>query len=152
MRRFPTPVLGALVVTALAAACSRGDVNDGAEYCGLLAEQLTVLDAPIGSELDIAPRTSVFVLLRDNAPLDVEEDWQEMVALLEAAATVDVADPAAVIEVQEQALSTQAAAQAIVDHAARLCGITLPAVGQLPASGVTISVPETTVPAPAATG
>ncbi len=139
--------VGALALT-VGASCSRGDVNDGGEYCALLGDQLPVLEAPIASELDIAPHISTFVLLRDNAPLDVEGDWQEMVDLTTAAAEVDLTDQGSVVDIQSQAYSTAKAAEAIVGHAARLCGLTLPAVGQLPTPAVTISVPD---PAPADT-
>lgn len=145
MRRTTTLPLGALVLLLVVAACSRGKVNDGGRYCALLGEQLPVLESPIASELDIAPHVSTYVLLRDNAPLDVEEDWQEMIDLANAAAEVDLTDQGAVVDVQAQAFSTAEAAEAIVGHAARLCGLTLPAVGQLPAPDVTISVPEVTV-------
>jgi hypothetical protein len=151
MHRGLPAVAGALVAMAGLAGCTRGKVNDAARYCEALTEQRPAFDSALLTPLDIAPRITVYQQLHDEAPLEVQPDWQAVIDLLNAAANVDLGDQAAVTKVTDQAYSTARAAQSIVDHAARVCGITLPAVGQLPTPGTVISIPEVTTTTAAAT-
>lgn len=129
--------------------CTRGRVNDAGVYCDALRTNEPLLLAEITNELDIAPRVSLYEVLRDGAPLEIEEDWQEVIDLVNAAASVDLTDQAAVLAVQDQAFSTARSAQAIVEQAQRVCGITLPAVGQLaPAASTIVPPPPTTTTNP----
>ncbi len=148
MRPGPVVVAVALALgsTGGLAACSDGDVNDGGVYCAALIAAEPTLNTEIVAELDIAARIELYEQLHDQAPLAVEDEWEQVIDLLRAAATVDLADSTAVSAVADQAISTTRAAQAIVDHAATLCGVTLPAVGQLPPAAATISIPTTTLP------
>ena len=139
-------LLGASVALVGVAGCTRGHTNDASAYCEELKTAGDALAADIGNTLDIAPRVSLYERLRDISPLEVEEDWQAVIDLVNAAATVDLTDQVAVVAVQDQAFATARSAQAIVDEARALCGIELPAVGQLAPSASVIAVPETTTP------
>lgn len=141
------PVVVLVVVTLAlgSGGCSDGEVRDGGVYCAALQAAEPTLDADVTSELDITARIALYQQLHDQAPLAVEDEWQQVVDLLTAASTVDLTDQSAVAALSDQAFSTTKAAASIVDHAASLCGISLPAVGRLAPPTSTIEVPATTL-------
>jgi hypothetical protein len=137
---------GCLVVALLVAAtgCSRGTVNDAGAYCAELQAELAVIDAPIASSAGVTALVTIYQALHDDAPLTIQDDWQQVIDLVNAAAAVDVGDTEAVADLDDQAFSTAAAADRIATHAAQTCGITMPRPGALAAPSSTIEVPPET--------
>lgn len=140
----PALAVALTVTVAGLAGCSSGKVHDAGVYCAALRDDEASIGAPITAEPEIAQRIELFRQLQSKAPLAVEDQWKEVVDLLQAAATVDLTDKAAVAALSDKAFSTTKAAAKIGDHAQKVCGIALPPIGLPVPPSVTIEPPAAT--------
>ena len=135
-----TVVLIAVVATCAVAACSSDEPPATAgQYCATVSASLAQLNAPaITDSAEIEQTAELYRTITSIAPLAVQKEWQTMTSNVEAAASVDPSDPAAVQRIADMARSSQHAATSISDYTSKVCGLT-------------IGTPTATVPAVAAT-
>jgi hypothetical protein len=106
------------------------------QYCAMVGTNIEQLNAPaIVDSAGIEATSELYRSITAIAPLAVQPEWATMTSNVEAAATIDPADPASVQQLADMARSSQHAASTISDYTSKLCG-------------VTIGTPTTTLPAP----
>ncbi len=162
LRRAPrvvTTVTGVAMMVGALAACSGEPSRDTQDYCAALAEQQSLLVMPVATADDVAPAVDRYLDMARRAPLVVQEPWRRLAALMQAAATIDISDAAARLDVIQQAYETEGDADLIVTHAQTACAITIDISGTTTTTTTTVttttvaSVPvtEPTSTAPQAT-
>jgi hypothetical protein len=121
----------ALTVLLLGACASAPERSTGA-FCERLRAELPLLEGPLATPVDVAALVQRYEALAQVVPLSIQEEWDEVTALVVAAAEVDLADPVAVRALNEQAYATEQAARDVSAWAEERCGITLPVGGFAP--------------------
>lgn len=140
-------LLGAWAVAAgFLQACGGGDGRSLEGYCAELSREQAAMVLPVGSLDDIDATVGLYRRLAKRAPLAIQPQWTRLAALVQAAATVDINDPAARLTIIQRAYETERDANEIVAHAAERCGVALDVSGT-----TTTTLPPTTQPAPATT-
>jgi hypothetical protein len=137
-------VLLAAVTCCAVAACSSDTppATDG-QYCATVSTSLEQLNSPaIVDSLGIDEASKLYRSITSIAPLAVQKEWATMTSNVEAAATVDVSDPASMQRMADMARSSQQAATAISDYTSKLCGVTIGA----PTTTLAPVVADTTPP------
>jgi hypothetical protein len=145
-------VLLALVACGLAACGNESRSAEG--YCGEIAQHLESLNAPaIDDGADITAAIALYRRITSAAPAAIEPEWAQLLASLETASTVDIADPASIRLVADTARSTRPAATRIQQYTDRTCALHIadPPAATNPVTATTaVSVPP--APSPLDTG
>lgn len=131
--RLALAALGAaLVVTS----CSDGEDRSEGQYCTLVGDNLTVLNAPpLATVDDVAAVVETWKLVAAAAPLAIEPEWDALIATLETAATIDPADTAAVQALADRARANEQSANRIIDYTFKVCGATIGPVTPVSTTG-----------------
>lgn len=150
----------AAVVAALLSACGSGPERGTAEFCDQLRVQAAFLEGPLTTGADVDALVARYRELERFAPLAIEPSWDQLVVLVETAATVDPDDVDSVQRAVDAAYASELAASEVVEWAQRNCDLQLPGVGGVgtPATTTTTSTttttttPATTPPGPTTGG
>jgi len=129
------------------AGCGDGNPRSTERYCADLAEQADQLNVDLVTLDDAEQLVDRYERFAERAPVAVADAWRQLADLVQAAAAVDLDDPAARSVVVEQAASTERATTEIVEHALAVCGVTL-LTGPPPAATTTIDPASTTTVEP----
>lgn len=124
--------LAASAALMLIAGCASGPERSTGAFCERLRAEQPHLEGPLATPEDVQRLVELYRDLAALAPLAIQEEWDRITALVEAAASVDLGDPAAVDALREQAYATERAARDVSAWVADRCGITLPVGGVLP--------------------
>ena len=117
-------VLGALGLGA----CSRLTDDDKGRsadvYCGQVQLHLETLNAPdIDSAADVTQTIEIYRAITEAAPAAVEPEWQQLLANLETASTVDPEDPASLQLVADTARTSRPAATRVQQYTDQVCAL-----------------------------
>lgn len=145
-RALDVVVLMAIASSALVA-CNDGPSRATLDYCASLSEQQVLLVTPVATSNEVAPAVDRYLDMARRAPLVVQEPWRRLAALMQAAATIDISDAAARLDVIQQAYETKGDADFIVAHAQTTCAITIDISGTTTTTTTTV---ESTALAPVA--
>lgn len=145
LRRVPYVLVTVAIATSGLVSCSDDPSRDTLDYCASLAKQQALLVMPVATADDVAPAVDRYLDMARRAPLVVQEPWRRLAALMQAAATIDISNAAARLDVIQQAYETKSDADLIVTHAQATCAITIDI------SGTTTTTTSTTVAATAPT-
>ena len=149
LRRAPRVVTIIVITTGALMACNRGPSRETQDYCASLAEQQVLLVMSVATANDVSPAVDRYLDMARRAPLVVQEPWRRLAALMQAAATIDISDAAARLDVIQQAYETKADADLIVTHAQTTCSITIDTSGTTTTTTTTTaSTVATTTPTP----
>jgi hypothetical protein len=122
---------GAVAAAAISiAGCSSTPTRSGEVYCGELALNADALTIDITAGTQVAEVVALAQKLSSLAPVAVMDQWGRLATLIDTAATIDVADDVAKLELVQLAYETAGDARQIARHAQTVCGIDL-AVGGL---------------------
>jgi hypothetical protein len=122
MRSLALVALGAIV--SFAAACSDDGGRFAERYCSQVQLHLETLNAPqIDDGADISRTIDTYRSIAAAAPAAVEPEWQQLVASLETASTVDPADAASLQRVADTARSSRPAATRVQQYTERTCAL-----------------------------
>ena len=152
MRRLPV-LLGALLTLATAA-CGKDGGNTGEGYCTAIAENLEVLNSPdIDTADDIFATLSVYREVTAAAPVAIEPEWEQVLAGIETASTVDPDDPDSVQLAADTARRSKSAATRVQQYTQQLCALSIgdPPPVTNPVT-VTSTIPGPNTSAPPITG
>ena len=131
-------------------ACSDDKGRAAEGYCSQIARHIDSLNSPgIDDGADITRTIDVYRTITSAAPVAVEPEWQQLLASLETAATVDPADPASLQRVADTARSTRPAATRIQQYTQQTCAIAIadpPPVTNPVTATTTIPGPNTSAP------
>lgn len=146
-RRARTVAVAGMLASVLAAtASSCGDDTDrsNAAYCATVGEHLAVVATPaIATPADVTATIDAYRDIVSHAPAAIEPEWRQLVAALEAASTVDPADPDSVASVTDTALRTAPAAVRIQQFTQQTCNLAI-GTPPPPTNPVTATAPDTT--------
>lgn len=107
-------------------ACGSGDDRSAGRYCTAVGDHLADLNAPtLATQADIDTLLATWRSVARTAPLQVESEWNAVVANLETANTVDPADKASVQKAADTARATEKAASRIISYTYSVCGATI---------------------------
>lgn len=107
-------------------ACGSGDDRSAGRYCTAVGDHLADLNAPtLATQADIDTLLATWRSVARTAPLQVESEWNAVVANLETANTVDPADKASVQKAADTARATEKAASRIISYTYAVCGATI---------------------------
>jgi len=119
-------LVAAAALVSVAACSSDPPASTNGQYCAAVSANLEQINAPaIVDASDIQATANLYRTITSVAPLAVQKEWQTMTSNVEAAATVDPSDAAAVQRVSDMTRSSQQAAFAISDYTSKLCGVTI---------------------------
>lgn len=121
-----------LVALAAVSGCSNEPTRSTGAFCERLREEAALLEGPLDAPADVPVLVERYRALGQLAPLSIEEEWQQVTELVEAAATVDPGDAEAMRRLDEQAYATEQAARAVADWARERCQVELPIGGLTP--------------------
>ena len=129
MKHSTAAALFAFSAIALAigvAGCSSGSERSAGRYCTAVGDHLADLNAPsLATQADIDTMLATWRTVARTAPLQVEPEWNAVVANLETANTVDPADPASVQKAADTARAAEQAANRIISYTFSVCGATI---------------------------
>lgn len=121
MRR--TATLVGLATLSLAACGSDPMQRTEERYCTEVGDHLADLGSPsIASAADIERVLDAWRTVSRSAPIAVQAEWESVVEALEAASTVDPADPESVQAMADQARAAEPAANLIITYTFTKCG------------------------------
>lgn len=132
---------------AIVAGCDNAAPNKMQAYCDDVQNNLTALDAPsIATEQDIDATLALYRSIAKEAPVGVQPEWQELVASLETAATVNPTDQTSMQRAADKARSTQPAAIRIQQYTSHECGVDIGVVPTKtnPVTATTVGAATTT--------
>ena len=140
------PHLRAVLATGAAllvlASCDKGSRED--RFCERLAEEQALLARVPTDPDELDAFVERYQGLADIAPLAIEEQWQTVAELVEAAATEDRTDPAAADRLRDRAVAATRPIDEVRSYARTTCGVELRVAAP---SGASTTVPgATTVP------
>ena len=126
--RIAAPWLLATAIGGTLTSCGDDGVEADAErFCGeAKAQQSTILSPPMASEAELEATLEFFRLMGDLAPLEIEEQWSDLVLAMETASTVVPDDPSSVERAAIQAYATERSAYEIKLYLQRVCGVDIP--------------------------
>jgi prophage DNA circulation protein len=143
-----TSAAALLAISALAlgaVACSSGDGRSAGRYCTTVGDHLGELSSPaLTSQADIDAMLVTWRSVARTAPLQIEPEWDAVVANIETANTVDPADPTSVQRAADRARATEQAANRIIAYTFNVCGATIGKVA--PVKTTTTTTKTTTSP------
>jgi hypothetical protein len=148
LRRAPYVVTAIVVSTGALIACNGGPSRETQDYCASLAEQQVLLVMPVATANDVSPAVDRYLEMARRAPLVVQEPWRRLAALMQAAATIDISDATARLDVIQQAYETKADADLIVAHAQTTCSVTIDISGTTTTTTTTTASTIATTVAP----
>jgi hypothetical protein len=119
-------LLASASLFCIAACSSDPPASTNGQYCATVSANLERINTPaIIDAGDVESTANLYRTITSVAPLAVQKEWQTMTSNIEAASTVDPADPASVQRVADMTRSSQQAAFAISDYTSKLCGVTI---------------------------
>ncbi len=132
------------LAASLGAACSDDTDRSTAAYCAAVSEHLALVATPaIATPDDVTATIGAYRAIVSHAPAAIEPEWQQLVDALEAASSVDPADPASVAAVTDTALRTAPAAVRIQQFTQQTCTLDI-GTPPPPTNPVTATAPDTT--------
>ena len=137
------------------AACGDDSVqSDAQRFCGEATTRRDMIIAPpMSTEAELEATLDFYRLMGQLAPLAIAEQWNEIVAAMETAATVVPGDPDSEQQAALQAYATERAAYEVAVWLRRNCGVEIPIITIAPQEPIpartttTTVVGDTTVPA-----
>jgi hypothetical protein len=148
MARRSVPLSAAAVLLGLAA-CGDGGAGDAGRFCARVEAEQAALSGGIVTPLDASAAVTRYQELADLAPLAIRDEWAQLTAVVEAAATADVTDPAERDRLTELAYGSEQAARTVDQWVTERCGVRLrngPAITAPAGPGTTFAVPPTAAP------
>lgn len=142
-RAISVPAVG-IIAGSLLVACGGGPSRETKDYCPALAAQQSLLVLPISTVDDVTTMVDRYLAMARRAPLAVQDSWQRLARLMQAAATIDISDPAARLEVIQQAYETKRDADVIVAHAQATCNVTIDVSGTTTTTTVVVTTTTST--------
>ncbi len=143
-----------LLVIGLAAglvpACGGDDTveSDAERFCGeAIAQREMIVAPPLATEAELTATLDFYRLMGQLAPLQIAEEWADLVHALETASTVVPGDPASEQLVAATAYATERSAFEVTEWLRANCGVELPITTIAPQVAVparTTTVPEGT--------
>ena len=112
-----------------------------------------IIAPPMSTEAELEATLDFYRLMGQLAPLAIAEQWNEIVAAMETAATVVPGDPDSEQQAALQAYATERAAYEVAVWLRRNCGVEIPIITIAPQEPIpartttTTVVGDTTVPA-----
>lgn len=139
-------------LTVAATACSSDpDARSEGAYCASVTANLGQLDATtFTADGDVAGALAAWREVSSHAPAAVQREWAAMTGVLDAAASVDASDTAALQQVADLARLHEPDATRIIEYTYALCRV---AIGGVVPTTVPVTLPpgvtavETTAPA-----
>ena len=114
---------------AVFAGCGNAGPNKTEAYCLDVQTNLNSLDTPnIATQQDIESTLELYRSIAAGAPVAVQPEWQQLVASIETAATVNPTDQTSMQRAADAARSTQPAAIRIQQYTSQECGLQIGAV------------------------
>ncbi len=130
-------------IALVGVACGGATERSSERFCGELAAHANEIRIAPESADQIPALITLFSKMGEVAPLDVQQDWEQVYGSLKTADSVNVNDPASVQAVADAAFATQRSAENVVTWASDNCGIDLGPVGAV-SGGATVIVTTTT--------
>jgi hypothetical protein len=147
-----------LLAAALVACGDDGVDADAERFCGeARAQQARIANPPVASEAELEQSLEFFRAMGELAPLEISEQWGDIVLAMETASTVVPSDPESVERAAVQAYATERSAYEVKVWLQRYCGVDIPITtiapqDPLPAgTTTTTSLPGAAGSAPATT-
>jgi hypothetical protein len=158
----------AVAGAAIFSGCDSDDDGGGAqEFCAeVSANVAAIVTPPLANEDDVDATLDLYRELADLAPLSIEEEWRDLLVLVETTSTVAPDDPESVQRAVAVAFATEKSAVAVRNWIVANCGVDIGPVATIaphdPAatttlpvgvstSIVTVAPPETLAPAASTT-
>jgi hypothetical protein len=159
MPRRPIGIVAApWLMAAVLVACGDDGVDADAErFCGeARAQQARIANPPLATEAELEQSLELFRLMGELAPLEISEQWGDIVLAMETASTVVASDPESVERAAVQAYATERSAYEVKVWLQRYCGVDIPITtiapqDPLPAGTTTTSLPVAGGSTPATT-
>jgi len=124
-----TSAAALLAISALAlgaTACSSGNDRSAGRYCTAVGDHLGELNSPaLATQADIDAMLATWRNVARTAPLQIEPEWNAVVANIQTANTVDPADKKSVQKAADTARATEQAANRIISYTFSVCGATI---------------------------
>jgi hypothetical protein len=126
-RRLLRIAAPALLAATLVACGDDGVTADAERFCGeAAAQQARIVNPPMASEAELEETLEFFTLMGQLAPLEISEQWNDVVEAMETASTVVPSDPESVERAALQAYATERSAYEIKVYLQRVCGVDIP--------------------------
>lgn len=146
---------GAAILTG----CSDDDSGSAEAFCAeVTANVAAIVTPPLATEDDVDATLDLYRDLADLAPLAIEEEWRDLLVLVETTSTVAPDDPESVQRAVAVAFATERSAVAVRDWILANCGVDIGPVATIapqgPAAtttlppGVSTSIITVVAPAP----
>ena len=137
-RPIATKVFVALSTAALLVACSN-NTRTGSTFCARLQDELPGINAPMETQSDVGRMVSLYKRLLEVAPLEIEDDFRILTALLDDAAKANPNDPESLQEISDAAYAANTSALAVADWVYDTCAVDF-------ATGMNVAPPRTAPP------
>lgn len=122
MRTRPISLVSVALLVVALGAC-RSTPRTAQNFCRQLAKELPGIAEPPVTDDQITQAVRRFERLNEIAPLEVEEDWQALTALMRAARDVDANDTQSVQALVDLSYATEKSATAAAMWVASTCGV-----------------------------
>ena len=119
----------ALASLLIVSSCGNAPVRSAERFCGELTTHKDDIHALPTTPEEVSALINLYSRMGEVAPLEVQENWDQLSTNLKTANSVDINDPASMQAVADQAYATQRAAENLVDWARTTCGLELGPVG-----------------------
>jgi hypothetical protein len=121
-------LLAAAVAALLLAGCSDDAPERSTEaYCGAVQTNAAALASPaLATAADVEATLALYRSIAEVAPLAVQPEWEQLLGVVETAATVVPGDQLSAQTVADAARSAEPAARRIADYTRTTCGVALP--------------------------
>jgi hypothetical protein len=104
-------------------------VRSAERFCGELTVHKDDIRTLPESNESITQLITLYSLMGEVAPLEIQSDWDQLSTNLKTANTVKVGDPASVQAAADSAYATQRSAERLAAWALSTCGLDLGPVG-----------------------
>ena len=122
MRTRPISLVSVALLVVALGAC-RSTPRTAQNFCRQLAKELPGIAEPPVTDEQITQAVRRFERLNEIAPLEVEEDWQALTALMRAARDVDANDTQSVQALVDLSYATEKSATAASAWVLSTCGV-----------------------------
>ena len=113
----------------LAAACGQPPERSAERFCGELVARKDDIRALPTTPDEVAALINLYSRMGEVAPLEVQQDWDDLSANLKTANTLKVGDAASLQKVADSAYATQRSAERVAAWALGTCGLDIGPVG-----------------------
>src|SRR5215212_370296 len=127
-RAVVAPVLVPVLLAAVLAACGDDGVDADAErFCGEARDRRdTIVAPPMATQTELEASLEFFRLMGELAPLEITQQWNDLVVAMETASTVVPGDADSEQRAAIQAYATERSAYEVATWLKRYCAVDIP--------------------------